>query len=458
MRKQRFFEVAIIGGGISGTSLLYTLAKYSNIKSVLLLEKYGDIATLNSNGLGNSQTLHCGDIETNYTLDKAAKVKETASMVENYAKMYGYEEKSIFKCTKMALGVGDEEVAYIKKRYEEFKGLYPYMEFWDKDMLGEIEPKLAYERKGNIAAMGVKGRNSAVNYGEISKSFVKNAKATNKDISVNLNEEVYHIEKKGKKFVIKTLKDTYFADYVVVNAGAHSLFLAHQMNYGLDYSVLPIGGSFYYAKEQVLSSKVYTVQNPKLPFAAIHGDPDIVMSEKVRFGPTALVLPKLERYRGGNLIEFLKSLSPNKDVFKVLYALMRDKEIRNYILKNFLYEMPGIRKSLFAKEVRKIIPSLEANDLVYADGVGGLRPQVIDKKNRQLLLGEAQIDTKKGIVFNMTPSPGATSCLGNAKKDAMIACAFLNKKFNEKRFTNELIAETKTNKKTVQIKEKEEVC
>ena len=80
------------------------------------------------------------------------------------------------------------------------------------------------------------------------------------------------------------------------------------------------------------------------------------------------------------------------------------------------------------------------------------------KKNRQLLLGEAKIDTKKGIVFNMTPSPGATSCLGNAKKDAMIACAFLNKKFNEKRFTDELAGEIKTNKKTVQIKEKEEVC
>lgn len=443
MQKQRFCEVAIIGGGISGTSLLYTLAKYSNIKSLLLLEKYGDIATLNSNGLGNSQTLHCGDIETNYTLDKAAKVKQTASMVENYAKMYGYEEKHVFKCTKMALGVGDEEVAYIKKRQQEFKGLYPYMEYWDKDMLSEIEPKLVEGRKGNIAAMGVKGKNSAVNYGELSKSFIENAKATNKDISVNLNEEVYHIKKQGNKYVISTMKDTYFADYVIVNAGAHSLFLAHQMGYGLDYSVLPIGGSFYYAKEQVLNSKVYTVQNPKLPFAAIHGDPDIVMSDKVRFGPTALALPKLERYRGGNPIEFLRSLSPNKDVFKVLYTLMRDKDIRNYISKNFLYEIPGIRKPLFAKEVRKIIPSMGAEDLIYAEGVGGLRPQVIDKKNRQLLLGEAKIDTKRGIVFNMTPSPGATSCLGNAKKDAIIACEFLNKKFNENKFIKELVSKEK---------------
>ncbi len=453
MQKQRFFEVAIIGGGISGTSLLYTLAKYSDIKSIALFEKYDDIATVNSNGLGNSQTLHCGDIETNYNLEKAAKVKETASMVENYAKMYGYDDKYIYKCTKMALGVGEEEVNYIKKRYDNFKELYPYMEFWDKDQLAEIEPMLAYERKENIVAMGVKDRYSAVNFGEISKTFVHNAKETNKDIDVHLNEEVYHIEQKGDAFVISTMKGTYFASYVIVNAGAHSLLLAHNMGYGHEYSCLPIGGSFYYSKDEVLNSKVYTVQNPKLPFAAIHGDPDIVMSNKVRFGPTALALPKLERYKWINIVEFVKSLEPNKDVIKVLYNLMKDSEIRNYILKNFTYEIPGIRNSLFAKEVRKIVPSIQASDLIYADGVGGLRPQVIDKKNQQLLLGEATIDTKKGIVFNMTPSPGATSCLGNARKDAIATCAFLNKEFNNKRFEKELVGEIKSSKKTVYFEE-----
>ena len=32
----------------------------------------------------NSQTLHFGDIETNYTYDKATKVKRTADMMKNY--------------------------------------------------------------------------------------------------------------------------------------------------------------------------------------------------------------------------------------------------------------------------------------------------------------------------------------------------------------------------------------
>jgi len=44
-----------------------------------------------------------------------------------------------------------------------------------------------------------------------------------------------------------------------------------------------------------------------------------------------------------------------------------------------------------------------------------------------------------GIIFNMTPSPGATSCLGNAERDAKFACAHLGKIFDQARFNEELI-------------------
>ena len=80
MLQKHHYNVAIVGGGISGTALLYTLAKYTDIDSIALFEKYEDLSTLNSNAKGNSQTLHCGDIETNYTLEKAKITNRTASM------------------------------------------------------------------------------------------------------------------------------------------------------------------------------------------------------------------------------------------------------------------------------------------------------------------------------------------------------------------------------------------
>lgn len=441
MSEKNYYNVIVVGGGISGTALLYTLAKYTNIKDVALFEKYDDIATLNSNAKGNSQTLHCGDIETNYTLEKAIKTNRTATMVENYGKLYGYEDKYMFKIPKMALGVGDEEVKFIKDRYKVFKKAFPYMELWDKKKLSKIEPALLKGRKKSedIIAMGTTKRWSAVNFGEIAKSFVKNAQKENPNIDVYLSKEVEKIKKVGDKFELMVEGKKYFADYVVVNAGAHSLLLAHQMGHGKDYSCLPVGGSFYYSKIDSLKSKVYTIQNPKLPFAAIHGDPDIVHDNTVRFGPTAIVLPNLERYHGSHFLDFIETLAPSKEVMQVFFDLMHDDAIREYAIKNFLYEVPLIRTKLFAKEVQKIVPSMSEDDIEFAEGIGGLRPQVIDKKEKKLFLGEAKITTGEGIVFNMTPSPGATSCLGNAYKDTELICEFLDAKFKKKKFNRELV-------------------
>ena len=438
MTKNNYFNVGIVGGGISGTALLYLLARFSHIGSIALFEKYDRIALVNSNAKSNSQTLHCGDIETNYTLQKAAKVKKSAQMLKNYAVKHGYNGKYIFKCNKMALGVGEEEVEYIKRRYQEFQTLYPYIQLWDEKRLGELEPALLEGRSEPVAAMGAIGEYSTIDFGGIAKTFVSNAKEANEDVEVFLGCEIERIETRGEKFQLHTKNgESFFVDFVVVNAGAHSLLLAHNMGYGLEYSALPIGGSFFFSNKDVLHSKVYTVQNPKLPFAAVHGDPDIV-DGRVRFGPTALALPKLERYHAAHFLEFLESLNPDKDVLEVFFSLLQDEDIRHYIGKNFLYEIPGVRKKVFVKEIQKIIPTIDADDIEYAQGYGGLRPQVIDKINKRLLFGEAKINNE-GIIFNMTPSPGATSCLGNGYEDAKIVCKYLNIEFNERDFYKELV-------------------
>jgi malate dehydrogenase (quinone) len=82
--EKNVYEVAIIGGGISGTALLYSLSNYTNINRIVLIEKHKEVALLNSHKNSNSQTLHFGDIETNYTLEKAQIVKSAANLVKNY--------------------------------------------------------------------------------------------------------------------------------------------------------------------------------------------------------------------------------------------------------------------------------------------------------------------------------------------------------------------------------------
>jgi len=275
----------------------------------------------------------------------------------------------------------------------------------------------------------------------MAESLIENAQnIEDKTTDVYFNSQVTSIEKLGKIHVVKTAKDTFTADFVVVDAGAHSLYLAHRMGHGTNYGCLPMAGSFYVTTKKILNGKVYMVQHPKLPFAALHGDPDILLDGFTRFGPTALALPKLERYHGNStVIDFIRTLRFDNNIAKIFKDLLVDKDIRNYVLRNFLFEVPYLNKRLFVKDARKIVPSLGLDEIEYAEGFGGVRPQVLDKTNQKLMLGEASINPGTGILFNMTPSPGATSCLGNAERDVKIVCDYLGKEFDQVAFNKDLV-------------------
>lgn len=441
------FEVAIIGGGISGCASMYVLSEYTNIENIVLLEKCDRLASISSSAKANSQTIHDGSIETNYAIEKASKVKVSADKVMHYALSKNLHNNVIFKMQKMAIGVGDEECEFIKNRHNVFKEVFNGIEFFSKDDIKKLEPKVIEDINGkdrieNVVASGYRESWCAINFEKLSENFITEAKKANnnsdvlfnfKVFSISLNDDgTYQIKSKDNRIIN--------AKFVLVNAGSYSLPLAQKVGYGKDLGCLPVAGSFYFTSGNLLRGKVYTVQNSKLPFAALHGDPDITMNGETRLGPTAITIPKLERskYLFGNLSSDLIKIDSKWGAFKVGFDLLRDSEIRSYVLRNICFELPFIGKRLFIKDARKIIPSLHINDIRYANGFGEVRPQVIDITNNKLELGEKKITTNKGITFNMTPSPGATSCLGNAEVDVKEIVKYLNKTFDIQRFYEDL--------------------
>ena len=443
--KTHEYDLLIIGAGVSGTALLYLASRYTDLKRIGIMDKYAAPARVNSLSSNNSQTLHCGDIETNYTLEKALKVQRAANMLKNYAVRQPDAHHIIFKYPKMVLGVGEKECRQLRERFETFSPHYPNLKLLDKKAIARIEPAVAMHdgsfRKDEIIALGATDEYTAVNYEALSRSFVRQAQSiTDKQIDMHLDEYVKHIKIDDERFLIETRYTCYQARAIVVCAGGHSLKLAHDLGYGLHYSCLPVAGSYYFTPA-VLKGKVYTVQNDALPFAAIHGDPDVLVPGKTRFGPTALVLPILERYNIRTMPDFLQVFRFDRRVARVLLDLILNRDIRNYMLKNILFEIPLVRKWLFLKDARIIVPSLRLRDLKFAHNVGGIRPQLIDKDHQKLLLGEAKIDTGIGAIFNMTPSPGGTSCLENAEIDLRTIVRHLGAHIDEAAFKQDLLGE-----------------
>ncbi|MGX2982130.1 FAD-dependent oxidoreductase [Helicobacter sp. 23-1045] len=440
------FEVAIIGGGISGCAAFYALSAYTDIKNVILLEKCQNLAKVSSSQKANSQTIHDGSIETNYTAQKAAKVKISADKLKNYALRHNLQNKGIFKMQKLAIGVGDKECEFMKKRHGEFEGIFEGLQFFEKSQIKALEPKIieamnGNDRSENVVASGYKESWCAMNFEIISNHFVDSAMIANPKNCVKNKFCVVDIKAKGDGYEIRSRDGSkVYAKFVLVNAGSHSLPLAQKCGYGKDLGCLPVAGSFYFVPGKLLRGKVYGVQNPKLPFAALHGDPDIAVEGVTRLGPTALAMPKLERGKHfwNNVSGELLSIDFKLGALKVGFDLLSDSEIRSYVLKNMAFELPLLGKRLFIKDARKIIPSLKISDLTYAEGFGEVRPQVIDLGAKRLELGEKKIQTKKGLTFNMTPSPGATSCLGNAEIDAKEIAEYLGAKFDSERFLADL--------------------
>ncbi len=423
--KRDIYDVAIIGGGVCGTALLYALSNYSNIERVALIEKNADVALVNSRKTNNSQTLHFGDIETNYTLEKARKVNGAASLVKNYLLQHDSSQEIYTKYHKMVLAVGTEQVAKLKARYQEFKELFPQLRLIERAEIAEVEPQVLAGRDESEEVLALYTTEGyTVNFAKLSASFLEQATtAKQKQVDTFFESKVSKISQQDGCYSIQIGDRTIQAKAVAVEAGAHSLLMAKSLGYGKDYALLSVAGSFYIAPK-LLKGKVYTVQLKKLPFAAIHGDPEVDNADITRFGPTAKVLPMLERRNWATIGEYFQTAGLSYKAIASFIKILADLTILRYILLNLLYDIPVIGKRLFIRQVKKIVPSITLKDLNFAKGYGGVRPQIVNLNTRALELGEAKILGNK-ILFNITPSPGASTCLKNAQDDATRLIEFL---------------------------------
>lgn len=428
------YDIAIIGGGASGTALLYTLAKYSNIKRLVLVEKYSALGQVNSHARNNSQTLHVGDIETNYSIDKVRQVKPAAMMVAHYANQLPASDRDAIMdvVQKMVIGVGGKEVAALKNRFEALRELFPEVQKLNGSEIAAVEPAVMAGRNPKqpiIALFNPQGY--AVNFGRLAQSLADEAKkVADKNVEVKVNTTVEKIVRTDTGYIVKTATGEIHARAVVVDADAYSLGFAKSLGYGREFSLIPIAGTFYFTKS-ILKGKVYTVQEPRLPFAAAHGDPDLNVPDSTRWGPTARFVPVLESYKPRTMLAYLRAAGLGRPRTWLSFTKILLQPVRFfYLVKNIIFELPIVGKYLFAATaIRKIAPNVRLGDIRVAKHFGGMRLQRVDTRTHELQLGEGKI-IGDNIIFNMTPSPGASVCLYNGMRDAEKLMEFFKGEFS----------------------------
>jgi len=90
---------------------------------------------------------------------------------------------------------------------------------------------------------------------------------------------------------------------------------------------------------------------------------------------------------------------------------------------NLVCDVPAVGPRQFLPHVQKVVPSVELDDIEHATGYGGVRPQIVGDD----------------VIFNITPSPGASTCLKNAMRDTRTLTEFLDCEFDEAAFREDTI-------------------
>ena len=223
----------------------------------------------------------------------------------------------------MVLAVGTGQVQELKKRFPPFSELFPKLRMIERDEIGKIEPRVLEGRDPEQEILALVTEDGyTVDFKRLCHSFVDNALKRNPALDIHLDTKLLKITKNDDHYTVITNKGEFKASVVVIAAGGHSLMIAKSLGYGKNLSVLSMAGSFYTAPK-VLNGKVYTIQVPKLPFAAIHGDPEVHSEDVTRFGPTAKPIFQLERHNMSTFFEYWKTfgigLSPIISLLKIIF-------------------------------------------------------------------------------------------------------------------------------------------
>jgi malate dehydrogenase (quinone) len=413
--------IRIVGGGVVGAAVAYILCNYTNARRVAIHEGKPSWGMVASSSTSNSQTLHCGGIE-NYERDVALKMQWASGLVSAYVRTRSGIAK---RNREMLLGVGPAEAGIVRARHAWVKNAYSGAKLLDRAALRKIEPKTVEGRDPDEEIVALCSDGYAVDFGALAASFVKGAVATGK-LETVVGTPVRNIVRDGSDYALLDERGSHPASQIVIAAGTRTLLFAHRLDVAKDHFILPVFGGFFYTPS-VLRGKVYTVQPEGLPFAAVHGDPDLAAPGKTRFGPTAIALPVLDtrcatrRERSASMHDFLEqfgdSFPQRVHALWQVFGLLSDPVLRSFLRRNVAYTGPWKRRA-FLPNVRKIVPTMRIGDLEVARDsrgarIGGIRPQLVNRTTGKLVMGVARFEGENAV-YAVTPSPGASSCLAEA--------------------------------------------
>ena len=205
---------------------------------------------------------------------------------------------------------------------------------------------------------------------------------------------------------IETSNGEFKVKHIIFCGGLFADRLATKDKLNLDMQIVGFRGDYYKLNERAKSKVnhlVYPVPNPEFPFLGVHFTR--MTNGDIECGPNAVFTFKREGY---NKTDF--SL---RDTLQALGFSGTWRLFINHWKFGINEYKRAFSKSLFLKELKKMMPSLKMEDIV--EGRSGVRAIALGS-NGEVIDDFKIIKMKKNIHVLNAPSPAATACLAIGKQ------------------------------------------
>ena len=428
-------DVVLIGAGIMSATLGLMLKELNPGSSVKIIERLDQAAVESSDAWNNAGTGHSAFCELNYTPETntgvdVTKAVQICEQFEVSRQFWSYLVKKnivqnpkefIHSVPHMSFVWGDENVSYLKKRYESLKTLplFSDMEFTeDASQIRKWAPLIMQGRGADdkISATYMK-YGTDVNFGTLTRKMIDYQSGIS-GTQVTFETEVYDVKKQADgrwKVLIKDLKtgqkSEILTKFVFVGAGGASVLLLEKSGIpeGKHYGGFPVSGQWLICQNEKLiaqhQTKVYgkaSVGAP--PMSVPHLDTRYIDGKKsLLFGPYAGFSTKF--LKNGSYCDLFKSINFS-NLPTMIGAGMKNIDLTVYLIGEVLQS-----QNKRVEALKNYFPDAQAKD--WRLETAGQRVQTMkkDANGKAVLAFGTEIVCSSDGTFSalLGASPGAST-------------------------------------------------
>jgi len=406
------YDIAIIGGGILGTTISYWLSTLYDLK-ICVIEKEPDVAL-------HASTRNSGVIHYPFYINSKQK--------KNFAKaaFLSHEMwKSLANEKKIPwVQGGTIEIALDE---EQHKTLEKYMIFGKENGLTEedisiLDSNQLKQKEPNLTCHSglYCTKEGSTNYGMLTKAVTELAKKNGMNFLLKHNVE-YVEETSNEVNMIFSDNSSITTNFVINCAGGNSLDIAKKFGLLDGYSDLHFRGEYWVADSDIknlVKTNIYTVPRyPEFPFL----DPHWIKKAngETEIGPNAVPVDSPEAY-DSFITDIPTALSKISDIVTgSARRLILNPDFISLVSKEFL---SSVSKSAMVERVKKFIPGIKPGNFSKR-GTSGIRTPVLSPDG-DFVSEMIEIEGKNSFHIVNYNTPGATG--------APAYSAFVVKKLQEK--------------------------